>query len=99
MLELLRSTAAAYGQAGIWINAILPGATSTPMLVQEFDEFPDLKALVEGAALLNRVAPPEEIAQVALWLLSEGASFVTGAAIALHSGLSRPFLVLFERAD
>jgi len=70
------------------INAICPGATATPMLLSGFDgkheEFKQLSKIHP----LERIAEPKEIAQVALFLVSKQASFITGASLNVDGGIS-----------
>jgi NAD(P)-dependent dehydrogenase (short-subunit alcohol dehydrogenase family) len=70
------------------INAICPGATATPMLLAGFkgkdEEFDQLSKMNP----LERIAQPKEIAQVALFLVSEQASFITGASLSVDGGIS-----------
>jgi NAD(P)-dependent dehydrogenase (short-subunit alcohol dehydrogenase family) len=81
---------------GIRVNVICPGATDTPML-RVFVARPDqqstqgrdpeqLVAQRAGQNPMGRPARPEEIANAALFLLSDEASFVTGAALAVDGG-------------
>jgi NAD(P)-dependent dehydrogenase (short-subunit alcohol dehydrogenase family) len=69
------------------VNAVLPAATDTPMLRAGFDDnLAGLQAL--GAYHpLGRIARPEEVAQVALFLASPQASFVTGATYRVDGGI------------
>ncbi len=71
----------------IRINAIIPAATDTPMLRDGFKDNPEgLKTLGEYHPL-GRIAKPEEIAKVALFLSSEQASFITGTALNVDGGI------------
>lgn len=71
----------------IRINAIVPAATDTPMLRDGFKDNPDgLKKLGEYHPL-GRIAKPEEVAKVALFLTSPDASFITGAVINVDGGI------------
>ncbi len=75
-----RSWAAEYGEQGVRVNAIAPGPVYTPAQPREsFD------ALGE-TTLLKRAAEPEEIAEVATFLASPRASYITGATIAVDGG-------------
>ena len=69
------------------INTICPGATVTPMLLAGFkgkdEEFDQLSKIHP----LERIAQPKEIAQVALFLVSEQASFITGASLSVDGGI------------
>ena len=77
------------GPHHIRVNCLLPGSTDTPMMWQGVapDERAAVEAEVAAAQPLRRVARPEEIARVALFLASDAASFVTGAAVVVDGGL------------
>lgn len=84
VLQVCRSVAVDYGPHGIRCNAILPGTIETPMLDAVLPEdVPREQALRQEGALspLGRVAQPGEIADVVAFLLSERASYVSGASI------------------
>lgn len=73
--------------ANVRINVICPGATATPMLLAGFkgkdEEFDQLSKMHP----LERIAQPKEIAEVALFLVSEEASFITGASLNVDGGI------------
>lgn len=80
---LTRSAALAYSARGIRINSIHPGYVETPMLAV-LDE--DARAAMASLHPIGRIARPEEIAQAAVFLLSEGASFMTGSTLVVDGG-------------
>jgi NAD(P)-dependent dehydrogenase (short-subunit alcohol dehydrogenase family) len=89
VIMLSRGVAVDYGPFGIRCNAVLPGTVETPMTYGVLPpDVPRERALaIEGELHpLGRVAQPEEIAEVAAFLLSERASFVTGTAIPVDGG-------------
>lgn len=84
MIGLTLSLAAEHGGQGIRVNAILPGGTKTAMAGEDTDAHD----FIAGLHSLKRMAAPGEIAQSALFLLSDRASFVTGSAMNADGGVS-----------
>lgn len=87
VLQLTRSLAADYGASGIRVNAVSPGYIETPMTNMLAHAGPMRDAFV-GMHLLQRAGQPEEVGKVIRFLLSDEASFVTGANIPVDGGFS-----------
>ena len=86
---LTKAMALDHGPQGIRVNCICPGDTDTAMLRQEAAQLgePVDRFLADSAQRpLGRLGRPEEIAQAALYLASDAASFVTGAALVVDGG-------------
>jgi 2,5-dichloro-2,5-cyclohexadiene-1,4-diol dehydrogenase 1 len=86
---LTRAAAVEGAEHGIRVNAVLPGSVRTPMAVAAHGSV-DSPAALERARqlhLLGRIGEPEEIGRMARWLLSDEASFVTGALLPVEGGL------------
>lgn len=91
LLGLTRSIAVDYAEDGIRCNAICPGDMLTPMLQRTFDSAPDpaaKRAEMESFYPLKRIADPREAATAVVFLLSDDASFITGASLAVDGGLT-----------
>lgn len=96
VIGMVKSLAKRYGHEGIRVNAICPGPTDTPMLrvfvARPDSQLPpgeDAESLVVkrgGMNPMKRVGQPQELANAALFLLSDEASFVTGVALAVDGG-------------
>ncbi|MEM7412080.1 MAG: SDR family oxidoreductase [Myxococcota bacterium] len=82
----VRQRAAAWGEAGVRLNAIAPGTTETPLFRGSADH-PVLGKFVGDIPIpLGRPAQPEEIAQVICFLLSDAASYVHGSVMWADGG-------------
>lgn len=89
VVNLTRAMAIDHGAKNIRVNCVCPGDTDTPMLRMEAKQLgQDEHLFLEEASLrpLGRYAHPREIAQVVLFLASDRASFVTGAAYVVDGG-------------
>jgi NAD(P)-dependent dehydrogenase (short-subunit alcohol dehydrogenase family) len=84
LLGLTYSAAKEYGASGVTVNAVLPGRIETKMIadrsIGRLDEW-------LSQTPLNRLGRPEEVASMINFLVSEKASYVTGAAINVNGGL------------
>lgn len=86
---LTKAMALDHAAQNIRVNCICPGSVDTPMLQGEMEELGDVEKMKQVFAArhpMNRIASPEEIAQVVLFLASEEASFVTGTSIPVDGG-------------
>lgn len=83
VVGLTRTAALEYARKGVRINAICPGAIDTPMVTNSMRA--EIEAMV-AASPAGRLGRPREIASMVLWLCGEGASFVTGQALAVDGG-------------
>jgi NAD(P)-dependent dehydrogenase (short-subunit alcohol dehydrogenase family) len=85
VLSLTRAMAASYGADRIRVNAICPGTIRT-RLTADIIERVSLDAKERRGIPLGRVGEPEDIAQCALFLASDAASFISGAHIVVDGG-------------
>lgn len=92
VLGLTKCAALDYAANGIRVNAICPGAIATQQFERVIGQrFPD-RPLEEAVAAvgagypLGRVGTPDEVAGLALWLISDAARYITGQAFAVDGG-------------
>lgn len=86
IVGMTRSVALEYATRGIRVNAICAGFTRSPSMVQAEAAVPALVAGLVAQVPMARMATPDEIAAAALWLCSDGASYVTGTPLAVDGG-------------
>lgn len=86
VIGLTKTAALEYAKSGIRINAVSPGGVQTPMVDRFAGEGQEVKTNFAQMHPLGRLANPEEIANAAIWLCSNQASFVTGHALAVDGG-------------
>lgn len=85
LIGLVQSLASDHAAEGIRINALLPGGTITP---SGGEGNPDALEFVANLHPMKRMASAREIAQAALFLLSDRSSFVTGSPMIADGGMS-----------
>ncbi len=85
--SLTESAAISYGPEGIRVNAIAPGTTLNDMMYTWDQHSPGIIDQCNTRTPLRRAAHPTEIAQAAAWLLSDRASYITGATPPVDGGM------------
>jgi len=86
VIGLTRAAALEVASQGIRVNAVCPGYTQTPMLMDrgiQARRDPAAMARIVAREPMERLGSPREIAEAILWLCSDAASFVTGEALAV----------------
>lgn len=86
VIGLTNSVALEVARKNIRINAIAPGSVMTPLIRDMFGGEQAARDTVLPMIPMGRISDPSEIAQLVLFLSSDGASFITGKAVAIDGG-------------
>ncbi len=87
IMQLTKVAALEYAKAGIRVNAVCPGVIRTPMVDRVTGGSPEAEEQFTAMEPVGRLGTPEEIAESAVWLCSDAASFVTGHPMVVDGGL------------
>lgn len=85
VVGLTKSASHQYANDGVRINVVCPGWIETDMSAGLEDD-QELAAFYNSGASIKRVGRPEEVASLVTWLCSDGASYVTAAALPVSGG-------------
>jgi NAD(P)-dependent dehydrogenase (short-subunit alcohol dehydrogenase family) len=91
VIGLTRAMAVDHVKQGIRVNAICPGTVDSPWvgrLLAAADDADEARRKLVARQPMGRLGQPEEIAEAALYLASDAASFVTGMTLAIDGGLT-----------
>ncbi len=88
VINLTRSLAIDFAKKGVRVNAIAPGPVRTPMLERNLAALPALDRAFTQFIPLGRIAEPDEVASVVVFLASPAASFVNGAILPIDGGVT-----------
>jgi len=89
LVSLARSMAVDHAKDGIRVNVLVPGAIDTPLLDRAFARAPNPEAARAASVArhpLGRLGRPDEMARAIRFLLSDDASFTTGACLSAEGG-------------
>lgn len=84
LIRLTKSMASQHAVENIRINSLLPGGTRTPALGDD----PEVETFISNLHPMKRIGRPEEIAQAALFLLSDRSTFMTGSPMIVDGAMS-----------
>jgi NAD(P)-dependent dehydrogenase (short-subunit alcohol dehydrogenase family) len=88
VVGMSRSAALEMAEFGVRVNVICPGTIRTEMMEHFIEGAPDGENSLASLAPIGRIGRAQEIADVAVWLLSASSSYVTGQAINVDGGVS-----------
>lgn len=86
VIGLTKTSALECAKLGIRVNAVCPGVIQTPMIDRITGKDKEAIEQFTGLEPVGRFGQPEEIANAVIWMCSDGASFVTGHAMAVDGG-------------
>jgi len=92
VLALSRELAVQFARRGVRVNALCPGPVETPLLLRIFGDDPAAYERRRVHLPMGRLAKPREIANGALFLASDDASYVTGATFLVDGGLTAAYV-------
>ncbi|MGW4242892.1 SDR family NAD(P)-dependent oxidoreductase [Nocardia sp. NPDC004722] len=88
VVGLTRAVALEAAEQSIRVNALVSGAVDTPAFRNSMGATPEGEAAIAALHPLGRISRPDEIAAFCAYLLSDEASFITGAALAIDGGFT-----------
>jgi NAD(P)-dependent dehydrogenase (short-subunit alcohol dehydrogenase family) len=88
MVNLTQNTAVRYGEFNVRANCIAPGTIDTPIWNERKKTNPNVMEELAVWYPLGRVGRPDDIANAALFLVSDAASWITGAVLPVDGGLT-----------
>lgn len=86
IVAMTRALALELGPRGVRVNALAPGATETPLNTAAWTE--EVRRTYRDRISLGRIAEPEEIADVAVFLVSDDARYLTGQEVLVDGGMT-----------
>lgn len=90
IVGMTKSAALELAALGVRINCLLPGGARTEMSERWVQAIPGGYDTLSAGIPMQRWGLPGEMAEAAVWLLSDAASYVTGASLVVDGGLSVP---------
>jgi NAD(P)-dependent dehydrogenase (short-subunit alcohol dehydrogenase family) len=87
VIQLTKTAALEYATEGIRVNAVCPGVIRTPMVDRFVGDSVEAEPNFVAMEPVGRMGMPHEVAEAAVWLCSDAASFVTGHAMVVDGGL------------
>ena len=88
LLGFTKALAREMARYRITVNAVCPGPTDTPLFAEVSKQSPGLDEALAKAIPMRRLGKPEDIVGAVVFLLSDGASFVTGQTLSVSGGLT-----------
>ena len=90
--QLCRVMAAEWAPSGVLVNALAPGTVDTPMVQAMADPTASKGYRPSGVSPVGRIAQPDDVVDVMMFLLSDAARYVTGTTIPVDGGTQAAFI-------
>jgi NAD(P)-dependent dehydrogenase (short-subunit alcohol dehydrogenase family) len=90
--QLCRVMAAEWAPSGVLVNALAPGTVDTPMVAAVADPAASRGYRPSGVSPVGRIAQPDDVVDVMMFLLSDAARYVTGTTIPVDGGTQAAFI-------
>ncbi|MDR3532488.1 MAG: SDR family NAD(P)-dependent oxidoreductase [Rhodopila sp.] len=90
--QLCRVMAAEWAPSGVLVNALAPGTVDTPMVRAVSDPTKSKGYRPSGVSPVGRIAQPDDVVDVMMFLLSDAARYVTGTTIPVDGGTQAAFI-------
>jgi NAD(P)-dependent dehydrogenase (short-subunit alcohol dehydrogenase family) len=90
--QLCRVMAAEWAPSGVLVNALAPGTVDTPMVRAVSDPSASKGYRPSGVSPVGRIAQPDDVVDVMMFLLSDAARYVTGTTIPVDGGTQAAFI-------
>jgi NAD(P)-dependent dehydrogenase (short-subunit alcohol dehydrogenase family) len=90
--QLCRVMAAEWAPSGVLVNALAPGTVDTPMVRAMSDPAASKGYRPSGVSPVGRIAQPDDVVDVMMFLLSDAARYVTGTTIPVDGGTQAAFI-------
>ena len=90
--QLCRVMAAEWAPSGVLVNALAPGTVDTPMVRALSDPTASKGYRPSGVSPVGRIAQPDDVVDVMMFLLSDAARYVTGTTIPVDGGTQAAFI-------
>lgn len=86
VVGLTKAAASEYARRGVRVNAVLPGATDTPMIRGFIGGDEKIAAMIAATNIRGRLLDPGEVADAVVWLASDAARLVNGQSLVVDGG-------------
>jgi NAD(P)-dependent dehydrogenase (short-subunit alcohol dehydrogenase family) len=88
VVGITKVAAKEFAARAVRVNAIAPGSIETPLFMNVINSTPNSREDYEKQTPMKRIAKPDEVASVAIWLCSDAASYITGALVPVDGGMT-----------